>query len=291
MSPPESARFAESSTEEPAGEVARCAQDGLVIEQVFSTPGEHPFDQIVWEKRTARITDEKGNMIFEQTDVEVPADWSQLATNVVASKYFYGEKGKPERETLRPPAGPPRHADHRRLGQGRRPLRHRRGRRALLPRADLPVRQPVRGVQLARCGSTWGCYHQNGHRRLGRQLPLGRRRQRARPRRCDSYEYPAGLGLLHPVRRGHDGRHHAPGHGRGDAVQVRLGHGHGPLHAAQQPGEALRRRQALGAAELHAGVRPDRRGGQVRRQDPPGGQDAVASGATTRTSGSSSTAR
>ncbi len=74
------------------------AQDGLVIEQVFSTPGEHPFDQIVWEKRTAKITDEKGNTVFEQQEVEVPADWSQLATNVVASKYFYGEKGKPQRE-------------------------------------------------------------------------------------------------------------------------------------------------------------------------------------------------
>jgi ribonucleoside-diphosphate reductase alpha chain len=74
------------------------AQGGFAVEQVFSTPGEHPFDQIVWEKRAARITDEKGNIIFEQQDVEVPADWSQLAVNVVVSKYFYGEKSKPHRE-------------------------------------------------------------------------------------------------------------------------------------------------------------------------------------------------
>ena len=74
------------------------AQDGLAIERVFSTPGEDPFEQITWERRTARITDEKGNAIFEQEDVEAPADWSQLATNVVVSKYFYGDIGSEQRE-------------------------------------------------------------------------------------------------------------------------------------------------------------------------------------------------
>ena len=77
---------------------AASAENGLTIEQVFSTPGEHPFDQVSWEKRSARITDDKGEVIFGQDDVEIPADWGQLATNVVVSKYFYGEKGKPERE-------------------------------------------------------------------------------------------------------------------------------------------------------------------------------------------------
>jgi len=81
-----------------AGSTARSSQDGLVVEQVFSTEGEHPFDHIAWEKRTARITDEKGETIFEQEDVEVPAEWGQLATNVVASKYFYGENGREHRE-------------------------------------------------------------------------------------------------------------------------------------------------------------------------------------------------
>jgi ribonucleoside-diphosphate reductase alpha chain len=98
MSPSESAKFTESTTEDVPGAAIRCAQDGLVIEPVFSTPGEHPFEQLTWEKRTAKITDEKGHTVFEQQDVEVPTDWSQLATNVVASKYFYGEKGKPQRE-------------------------------------------------------------------------------------------------------------------------------------------------------------------------------------------------
>ena len=85
----------------PQGEPAAvpCASDGLQVEQVFSTPGEHPFDELAWERRTARITDGSGNVIFEQTDVEVPAGWSQLATNVVASKYFYGELGTEQRES------------------------------------------------------------------------------------------------------------------------------------------------------------------------------------------------
>jgi len=74
------------------------APDGLTVERVFSTPGEHPFDLIEWEKRTARITDGQGNTIFEQEDVEVPSTWSQLATNVVVSKYFYGEIGTERRE-------------------------------------------------------------------------------------------------------------------------------------------------------------------------------------------------
>ncbi len=52
-----------------------------------------------WEKRTALITDSKGNTIFEQKDVEVPVDWSMTATNIVASKYLHGQMGTPERET------------------------------------------------------------------------------------------------------------------------------------------------------------------------------------------------
>ena len=74
------------------------AADGMQFQRVFSSPDVHPFDQVEWEKRTAKIADEKGNVIFEQTDAEIPADWSQLATNVVVSKYFYGEMGKPQRE-------------------------------------------------------------------------------------------------------------------------------------------------------------------------------------------------
>ena len=62
-------------------------------------PGVTPYDQITWELRTATIGNDKGSVIFEQRDVEVPADWSQTATNIVVSKYFHGRMGSPERES------------------------------------------------------------------------------------------------------------------------------------------------------------------------------------------------
>src|SRR5215469_174013 len=61
--------------------------------------GKTPYDDVQWETRTASIGNDKGAVIFEQRDVEVPVDWSQTATNIVASKYFYGKPGSPERET------------------------------------------------------------------------------------------------------------------------------------------------------------------------------------------------
>ncbi len=61
--------------------------------------GATPYDQVNWELRTATIGNDKGSVIFEQRDVEVPADWSQTATNIVVSKYFHGRMGSQERET------------------------------------------------------------------------------------------------------------------------------------------------------------------------------------------------
>lgn len=72
---------------------------GLEIPCVFSDPYDRPFDDVVWEKRTAEIKAADSSIVFRQENVEVPASWSQLATNIVASKYFYGEQGTPERET------------------------------------------------------------------------------------------------------------------------------------------------------------------------------------------------
>jgi len=70
----------------------------LRIERVFSDARVKPLDQIEWEKRTAEITDDTGRTIFKQENVEVPKSWSQLATKVVCSKYFYGDISKSERE-------------------------------------------------------------------------------------------------------------------------------------------------------------------------------------------------
>ncbi len=101
-------------------------------------PGKTPYDEIAWELRTAAIGNDKGAIIFEQDDVEVPADWSQTATNIVVSKYFYGKLGSPERETQRPPAGASRGGHHRRLGRARPLLQDPRRRRELPQRAGAP---------------------------------------------------------------------------------------------------------------------------------------------------------
>jgi len=71
---------------------------GLKVEQFFSTPGTHPFDELEWETRSAKITGDDGQAIFEQDNIEVPTCWSQLATKVVASKYFYGDGETGRRE-------------------------------------------------------------------------------------------------------------------------------------------------------------------------------------------------
>jgi ribonucleoside-diphosphate reductase alpha chain len=72
---------------------------GLNFRRLFTNSGVSPYDEIEWELRTAQITGAKGEILFEQADVEVPKDWSMTATNIVASKYLHGQLGKPERES------------------------------------------------------------------------------------------------------------------------------------------------------------------------------------------------
>src|SRR6202142_1227123 len=72
---------------------------GLSFRRFFTKPGVSPYEELEWDLRLAQITDGKGNVIFEQKDVEVPKDWSMTATNIVASKYLHGKVGTPERET------------------------------------------------------------------------------------------------------------------------------------------------------------------------------------------------
>jgi ribonucleoside-diphosphate reductase alpha chain len=69
------------------------------ITRHFTSSGVHPYDQVEWEQRDARITNWKdGSVAFEQPDVEFPTFWSLNATNIVAQKYFRGTIGTPERE-------------------------------------------------------------------------------------------------------------------------------------------------------------------------------------------------
>jgi ribonucleoside-diphosphate reductase alpha chain len=66
-----------------------------ILERFFTSPDTHPFDAIAWEKRNAKIINERGETIFELPDAEIPASWSQLATDIVVSKYFR-KAGVPE---------------------------------------------------------------------------------------------------------------------------------------------------------------------------------------------------
>ncbi len=72
---------------------------GITVERVFTKPGVDVFDTCEWDMRSAVITNERGEVVFEQKDVEMPRFWSQMATNVVVSKYFRGHLGTPDRET------------------------------------------------------------------------------------------------------------------------------------------------------------------------------------------------
>ena len=71
---------------------------GLRMERYFSRAGTSPYDEVEWETRTATIVNEKGKVVFEQPNVEIPKFWSQMATQVVVSKYFRGPLGSPQRE-------------------------------------------------------------------------------------------------------------------------------------------------------------------------------------------------
>ena len=71
---------------------------GLTFPRFFTQAGRDPFDEVDWETRVAVIANERAETVFEQRDVEVPAFWSQQATNIVVSKYFRGLLGTPERE-------------------------------------------------------------------------------------------------------------------------------------------------------------------------------------------------
>ncbi len=81
------------------GEPNIFAGEGLRFERRYTRSGEDVYATVEWELRTAAITGERGEVVFEQKDCEIPGSWSQLATNVVVSKYFRGKIGTPQRET------------------------------------------------------------------------------------------------------------------------------------------------------------------------------------------------
>lgn len=76
------------------------ANKGLRIERIHTTPGVHPYDEVVWDRRDVVMTNWRdGSVNFEQRGVEFPDFWSVNAVNIVTSKYFRGAVGTPQRET------------------------------------------------------------------------------------------------------------------------------------------------------------------------------------------------
>ncbi|MEB3286738.1 MAG: vitamin B12-dependent ribonucleotide reductase [Vampirovibrionales bacterium] len=73
-------------------------KNGMRFHRRFTKPGVHPFDELTYEYRTSKITEPDGTIIFEMKNVEVPATWSQLATDILVSKYFR-KAGVPNKET------------------------------------------------------------------------------------------------------------------------------------------------------------------------------------------------
>ena len=260
--------------------------DGLEIEPIFCpTDVADPFDTVEWETRTAAIKGEAGGMLFEQNDCEVPAGWSQLATNVVVSKYFYGEIGTPRAREERPATDSPRQPHDRRLGHWTTAI-------SPPPSDGENFYRDLTWLCLHQHGAfnspVWfnvGLFHQYGVQGAAVQLALGRQASESVAQPENPYEYPQGSACF--IQSVKDNMEDIMELARSEAMLFKFGSGTGTdlSHAPLAPREALRRRQAVGPAVVHAGLRPDRGGGQERRQDPPRRQDAVAQGLASRRDG------
>jgi ribonucleoside-diphosphate reductase alpha chain len=77
--------YAAEVTEQAAGVPQKT---GLRFSRRFSREGVHPFDDVVCERRQSIIGNPDGSVVFKMEGAEVPAEWSQLATDIVVSKYF-----------------------------------------------------------------------------------------------------------------------------------------------------------------------------------------------------------
>ena len=213
--------------------------------RLFTSQGVDPYDEVVWERRDARITNlADGSVAFEQTGVEFPADWSQNATNIVAQKYFRGHLGTPERESS--------------------------------------LRQVVDRVvdTITRWGLEGGYFSDDAEASaFSDELKYILVTQRA------AFNSPVwfnigvpgvpqqGVSVLHPRGRRHDGLDPQLVPRGGDHLQGRVRRRHQPVEDPLQRRAPQRRRHGVRPGELHARRRRLGRHDQVRRQDPSRRQD------------------
>ena len=83
---------------DPEGNAVRRRPRGVAFNRHYTRDGVNPFDAVEWTLRTAVIATDKGEVLFRQDNCEIPAEWTQMAANVVVSKYFRGGLGSPDRE-------------------------------------------------------------------------------------------------------------------------------------------------------------------------------------------------
>ncbi len=103
MTPPQETTLTTPAAAETSKSKAKASASapGLTFPRFFTEADPvriDPFDEVEWDLRAAVIGNERGEVVFEQRDVEIPKSWSQQATNIVVSKYFRGQIGTPDRE-------------------------------------------------------------------------------------------------------------------------------------------------------------------------------------------------
>jgi len=69
----------------------------MKITRRFTQPDTDVYSTVEWTTRSSRISNPDGSVVFEMNDAEVPASWSQLATDIMVSKYFR-KAGVPQRD-------------------------------------------------------------------------------------------------------------------------------------------------------------------------------------------------
>ena len=216
---------------------------GLDFQRRFTDGKVSPFDKVEWERRTALIGNEKGQVIFRQENVEVPKSWSQTATNIVASKYFHGKPNTPERETSV---------------------------RQLIGRVvDTIVRWGEEGGYFATAESKDAFRDELTHLLVEQKMAFNSPvwfnvGVQAKPQ-CSAC-------FINSVQDNMDSIMNLA-KTEGHALQVGLRHGNEFFVAARQPRNTFRRRHRFRPGELHEGLRRVRRRDQERRQDAPRGED------------------
>ena len=278
------------------------------IERHYTKDGQSPYEAVAFRTATSEIRNPDGSIVFRLDDIEVPAAWSQVATDILAQKYFrkagVPARLKRDRGELRPllpvalggrPRGARRASRRRairlrdRRAPGLRPARrhldllglegrlflHRGGRARLLRRAPLHAGDAEGGAELpamVQHRPALGLRHRGAEPGPLLRRPLDEGAGEV----GDRLRAPAAARLLHPVglrRPRQRGRHHGPLGARGAPVQIRLRHRLEFLAPARRRRAAVGRRQILRPDELPEDRRPRRRRHQVGRHDAPRRQD------------------